>query len=117
MFCRNLAYNYWAWRHGLPDLFLWRKDAATQRVSATGTTPDGTNVVGGTASTRSCHVDNKVVPTEENETHREAYCKWVEVKGPGDSLSCAQEAWIDALVGAGADFFLLRVEDAAVLPA
>ncbi|CAM9642647.1 unnamed protein product, partial [Hapterophycus canaliculatus] len=75
-FCRNLASNYWAWRHGLPDLFLWH-----------------------------------------SETKREAYCRWVEVKGPGDSLSCAQEAWIDALVEAGADFVLLRVEDTAGLPA
>lgn len=44
-------------------------------------------------------------------------CKWVEVKGPGDDLSCAQEAWIDTLVGAGAEAVLLRVEDTATVAA
>ncbi|CAN0091155.1 unnamed protein product, partial [Scytosiphon promiscuus] len=133
--CRNLASNYWAWRHGLPDLFLWRRDAAARRaptkatvpadrlpaspmgVCATRPTSERPNVAGGVASTcRGPGVDEPILKGEA-ETKREACCKWVEVKGPGDSLSCAQEAWIDTLVGAGADFVLLRVEDNAVLPA
>lgn len=79
----------------MPDLFLWRKDAA--RLSRTSPSGDGGE-------------GDALCPSEETR------CQWIEVKGPGDSLSCTQEAWIDALVGAGADAVLLRVEDEAAAP-
>ncbi|CAM9441083.1 unnamed protein product [Ectocarpus fasciculatus] len=135
--CRNLASNYWAWRHGLPDLYLWRENAAAEQSDAAAATGNGpmegssgqdnaNDVVAGSApagppATVSLDKDSSSgggrmasVGDVEVLPRKEACCKWVEVKGPGDSLSCAQEAWIDALVGAGADFALLRVEDAAV---
>jgi Fanconi-associated nuclease 1 len=34
----------------------------------------------------------------------------VEVKGPGDSLSDSQRAWIDKLEAAGADIFVCHVK-------
>ncbi|CAM9253568.1 unnamed protein product [Ectocarpus sp. 12 AP-2014] len=136
--CRNLASNYWAWRHGLPDLFLWRENAAAEQAAtaATSSCPmagssdqDASDFVAdsdlaGSRATVSLDKDKKngggrMATTADVEVlpRKEACCKWVEVKGPGDSLSCAQEAWIDALVGAGADFALLRVEDAAAAAA
>ncbi|CAM9093791.1 unnamed protein product [Ectocarpus sp. 6 AP-2014] len=134
--CRNLASNYWAWRHGLPDLFLWRENAAAEQAAtaAASSSPmtgssdqDASDVVAdsdpaGSQATVSLDKDRKygggrMATTADVEVlpKKEACCKWVEVKGPGDSLSCAQEAWIDALVGAGADFAVLRVEDAAAM--
>lgn len=157
---RNLASNYWAWRHGLPDLFLWLDSATPEKaISATGTATTAHPIEGsssrdaaGVVAERARpakHQKNAIadaeggasvspppsstapgdggggcdgaVPTAGQTTavmpsKKEACCKWVEVKGPGDSLSCAQEAWIDTLVGAGADFVLLRVQDAAGLP-
>ncbi|CAB1114731.1 unnamed protein product [Ectocarpus sp. CCAP 1310/34] len=132
--CRNLASNYWAWRHGLPDLLLWRENAAAEQAAtaATSSCPmagssdqDASDFVAdpdpaGSRATVSLNNDKKnggdrMASTADIEVlpNRDARCKWVEVKGPGDSLSCAQEAWIDALVGAGADVALLRVEDDA----
>lgn len=35
----------------------------------------------------------------------------VEVKGPGDSLSWAQKAWIDRLVAAGVRVQVARIQD------
>lgn len=142
---RNLASNYWAWRHGLPDLFLWRDKATvaletqvSAAVVAAGggdgleSSPAGdaasvtaaqtkkmaqTKVAAESASASPSASGGGVVEVEAPEgPKREEGCKWIEVKGPGDSLSCAQEAWIDSLVRAGADFVLLRVEDAAGLP-
>lgn len=147
---RNLASNYWAWRHGLPDLFLWLDNATPEKeISSTPAGPIKSSSAqdsGGVVAKRTRPTDNKkvivdaegasassspsavsgdggggcdgVVPPLRQTVmpKKEACCKWVEVKGPGDSLSCAQEAWIDTLVGAGADFVLLRVEDAAGLP-
>lgn len=152
---RNLATNYWAWRHGLPDLFLWRKDAAASDgalASAIGGSDGGRRGnegrgnsggspvdIGGDRDTAPClsdavqvleHVgndtDGRSYPVSAQERRgtadseslnpplkNEAGCKWVEVKGPGDSLSCAQEAWIDTLVVAGAEAVLLRVEDSS----
>ncbi|CAM9669818.1 unnamed protein product [Ectocarpus sp. 8 AP-2014] len=132
--CRNLSSNYWAWRHGLPDLFLWRENAAAEQAATAATSSclmagssdqDASDFVAGSdpagsQATVSLDKDRKngggrMATTADVEVlpRKEACCKWVEVKGPGDSLSCAQEAWIDALVGAGADFAVLRVEDAA----
>ncbi|CAM9391306.1 unnamed protein product [Ectocarpus sp. 4 AP-2014] len=132
--CRNLASNYWAWRHGLPDLFLWRENASAEQAAAAATSScpmagasdqDANDFVAdsdpaGSRATVALGKGKKdgggrMAMTADIEVllRREACCKWIEVKGPGDSLSCAQEAWIDALVGAGADFVLLRVEDAA----
>lgn len=145
---RNLASNYWAWRHGLPDLFLWRKNATTTAAPGTVAHPprveqpresgaDAGEIAGGkssradaevaacTASSGLAEPSRQSSPGNDEDaegsrvadsvitTRREACCKWVEVKGPGDSLSCAQEAWIDTLVGAGAEAILLRVEDTA----
>lgn len=85
----------------MPDLFLWRKDAAS--------------LTGARASNVATYIGRKagVVGGDQGETSpkMETACQWVEVKGPGDSLSCYQEAWIDTLVTAGADAVLLRVED------
>lgn len=116
----------------MPDLFLWRKDAASDGgkaahpadplpapetgVCAAQTTPERPNVVDSKASTWTGRDVDEEARKGDSESKQEAYCKWVEVKGPGDSLSCAQEAWIDTLVGAGADFVLLRVEDTAASP-
>lgn len=128
---RNLASNYWAWRHGLPDLFLWRENSAAEQAAtaarASGPmagSKDASDFVANSdpaGSQATVYLDNdesgggQMATTVDVEVlpRKEACCKWVEVKGPGDSLSCAQEAWIDALVGSGADFALLRVEDAA----
>eukprot|EP00903_Cladosiphon_okamuranus_P012034 g11299.t1 len=141
--CRNLASNYWAWRHGLPDLFLWRDNvkvapdnaqlcsaAAAAAAAASGNSPLVADSTGATAAQVASTAQTVVAKAASTPASvggggwaeapeapkKEGGCKWVEVKGPGDSLSCAQEAWIDALVRAGADFVLLRVEDAAGLP-
>ncbi|CBJ25827.1 conserved unknown protein [Ectocarpus siliculosus] len=133
--CRNLASNYWAWRHGLPDLFLWRENAAAEQAATAETSrcpmagssdqdasdfgadsdPAGSQATVSLDKDRRKNGGGRMATTADVEVlpRKEACCKWVEVKGPGDSLSCAQEAWIDALVGAGADFAVLRVEDAA----
>lgn len=150
---RNLASNYWAWRHGLPDLFIWRKDAAAW-TSAGGDSGDPGGVKG-LSESKAISVHEKVVQitvgssnhdecpgyhdlstngnnggTGERPGHggseglrgnadveptvrRETRCQWLEVKGPGDSLSCYQEAWIDTLVRAGAEAVVLRIEDTA----
>lgn len=147
---RNLASNYWAWRHGLPDLFLWLDNATTAEQASTTAADliEGSSAqdTGGVVATPTRHTkSNKAivdaagtsassspskVPGSGGEGYgevappagqivvpkKEVCCKWVEVKGPGDRLSCAQEAWIDTLVRAGADFVLLRVEDTAGLP-
>lgn len=129
---RNLASNYWAWRHGLPDLFLWHETAvAAAAPTKPPEIPPAQHSAGGLAArmkpAETVVVDEECAApsrgdeglsggTTEGGGDKEALCKWVEVKGPGDSLSCAQEAWIDSLVGAGADFVLLRVEDSARLP-
>ena len=128
-FSRNLATNYWAWRHGLPDLFLWRKNAASRRdlspiTNYNGLTPEidppdserepsRSAVVGASMGGCSGDGDDQQAKGTDRVPQKEAGCKWVEVKGPGDDLSCAQEAWIDALVGAGAEAVLLRVKDSA----
>mmetsp|Transcript_20841 Transcript_20841/g.52787 ORF Transcript_20841/g.52787 Transcript_20841/m.52787 type:complete len:99 (+) Transcript_20841:3-299(+) len=36
--------------------------------------------------------------------------RFVEVKGPGDSLSNGQRAWLDKLLAAGADAFVCHVD-------
>ena len=139
---RNLSSNYWAWRHGLPDLFLWRKDAArtadpaalsvptgpTGSAEPAGSSPAQGRKGGAAPETNAVVVDVDAEPSlptaavanihDSRKGTRGvaaggAFCKWVEVKGPGDDLSCAQEAWIDTFVGAGAEAVLLRVEDAA----
>lgn len=133
-FSRNLASNYWAWRHGLPDLFLWRKDVAvtsgaaavesppclafeenSPRVKSPDFTPAVVVVKGGPSceAVVEAVVGGKIANGGTFVPKREGRCMWVEVKGPGDSLSCAQEGWMDTLVGAGAEAVLLRVEDTA----
>lgn len=152
---RNLASNYWAWRHGLPDLFLWRKDAVVRSAARAvlrgaennaeaagatderselpteGRTADGEGSSGST-SVRAATSAPKIIGrdvemrggapaiAEDGDSSQASrgmlWSKWVEVKGPGDNLSCAQEAWIDALVGAEAEAILLRVEDTSAAP-
>ncbi|CAM9955727.1 unnamed protein product, partial [Choristocarpus tenellus] len=124
--CRKLASNYWAWRHGLPDLFLWKRGEGvtggednSEGVLSGGSGDDGYGGGQGDtgASVGQDDVQGGVKGPDGNEDHpaevEPGACKWIEVKGPGDSLSCFQEAWIDVLVGAGADFTVLWVEDGA----
>lgn len=152
---RNLASNYWAWRHGLPDLFLWREDVVVRSAARTvlrgaennaeaagateercelpteGRIADGEGSSGSTsvrAATSASRIIGRGVEmggdapaiAEDGDGFQAGrgmlWSKWVEVKGPGDHLSCAQEAWIDALVGAGAEAILLRVEDTSATP-
>ena len=129
----------------MPDLFLWRKDAASAADSAALnalTGPHGSAESAGSSpaeggkggaapetATIVVDVDAEASPPTAAVVNKcdsgrgagvvagEAFCKWVEVKGPGDNLSCAQEAWIDTLVGAGAEVVLLRVEDTAATAA
>lgn len=115
----------------MPDLFLWRKKEASSpiipptskpdRVAPGQTRPIASGCLGPSRLSvfdrsnggGSGDFDHRETKHTSAVPGREAICKWVEVKGPGDSLSGAQEAWLDSLIGAGADALVLRVEDSA----
>ena len=46
---------------------------------------------------------------EQEETHWKYAVKWVEVKGPRDRLSSRQEAWIEVLLGVGAEVEVCKI--------
>ena len=78
---------------GMPDLLLWkvgREDSASHKKS------DDAGGAGrgaeGDAARLCCQA------------------RWVEVKGPGDSLRASQKAWLSRLVQMGADVQVLYVE-------
>jgi len=75
--CECYSSNFNAWWGGLPDLLCWR--AASSTTSAD--------------SDASSHCE--VAATAGYEAFEVAL---IEVKGPNDSLSCRQHAWIDKLV-------------------
>lgn len=115
----------------MPDLFLWRKNVASCPIFSPTSKPDRVApgqtkaVASGCLGPSSSSVFDSSNgggsgDCDHRETKRmfavpgsEVKCKWVEVKGPGDSLSGAQDAWLDTLIGAGADAVVLRVEDSA----
>jgi VRR-NUC domain len=128
---RTLASNYWAWRHGLPDLFLWRHSSSTDNnnsSSSSSTSDEGGNSVsssssisgtGGNSSSVNDHssssssINNSSSSSSSSSNSAASQCVFAEVKGPGDSLSHAQSAWIDKLLAAGATVELVKVEKAA----
>jgi VRR-NUC domain len=140
---RTLAGNYWAWRHGLPDLFLWRHSSSTSNDDASNSsvsTGDNYSNNGNSSSTNtdsnsssnsssvrgssSSNGDSGSSSTVHNSSSSSSnsssssassasLCVFAEVKGPGDSLSHAQSAWIDKLLAAGATVELVKVEKAA----
>mmetsp|Transcript_31173 Transcript_31173/g.60751 ORF Transcript_31173/g.60751 Transcript_31173/m.60751 type:complete len:218 (+) Transcript_31173:119-772(+) len=82
--CQNLAKDYSYWSGGLPDLFLWRRQAKGQLKEL-----------------------EQREQTELKETNRQEegtpepsnlwQVKLVEVKGPRDTLSTQQKAWLELL--------------------
>jgi hypothetical protein len=87
--CRLYAESYGTWAGGLPDLLVWRRR------------------------------DNFQIPTSQPASYydddlaSECNQRWevrlVEVKGPGDSLSHRQRAWIDRLVEWGVSVCVCHV--------
>jgi VRR-NUC domain len=111
---RTLAGNYWAWRHGLPDLFLWRHSISDNNDNTTSSSvsTDNSNSNGSSSSNGNSGISN-VYNISSNRGSDASQCVFAEVKGPGDSLSHAQSAWIDKLLAAGATVELVKVEKAA----
>ena len=100
--CRLYAESYETWAGGLPDLLIWRpprqqqhaqqhqpSDAAAPGTTAVGTAPSATAV------SAAAGVELAAGAWD---------VRLVEVKGPGDSLSHRQRAWIDRLLGWGCPF-------------
>lgn len=95
MICALFAENYKAWNGGLPDLMLWRVAPAKTAKPVIGVNnPSETQGL----SSSSSHAD-KTMET-----------RFIEVKGPGDSLSERQKAWIDKLTQVGANITVCNVK-------
>lgn len=99
--CRLYAENYGTWGGGLPDLLLWRRCQRSK----------GTHVhatLSGAERDADYHEGER-----QREAERGTDTTWevrlVEVKGPGDSLSHRQRAWIDRLVGWGVSVCVCHV--------
>jgi VRR-NUC domain len=123
---RILAGNYWAWRHGLPDLFLWRHSSSSSnddtssssvstgdRYSSSNLASSSSSSNGHSGSRSSVHNSSSNSSFSSVSGSCASQCVFAEVKGPGDSLSHAQSAWIDKLLAAGASVELVKVEKAA----
>ena len=97
--CRLYAENYDTWCGGLPDLLVWRR-RQSQVTHMHFPTP-------GADRAAAYHERETERETEWTDTTWEV--RLVEVKGPGDSLSHRQRAWIDRLVGWGVSVCVCHV--------
>lgn len=105
--CRLYAESYDTWAGGLPDLLVWRRHQLPRIDFQTPT--DGINRTVGHVGNLPISIHSSADSVENHVGSARWEVRLVEVKGPGDSLSHRQRAWIDRLVGWGVSVCVCHV--------
>eukprot|EP01046_Picozoa_sp_COSAG06_P016241 COSAG06_NODE_1069_length_10828_cov_22.835493_9_plen_476_part_00 len=108
--CRLYAESYETWAGGLPDLLIWRPPQHQHRQEQKPSDAVVAGTAAAAAGTPAAAAAATAVSAADVESAAGAWdVRLVEVKGPGDSLSHRQRAWIDRLVGWGVSVCVCHV--------
>lgn len=112
-----MAHDVAAWSAGLPDLLLWRDVPSDDGDSGDGVAENERTLLDddydpSVEEDEEKNKEGKSNGTASGDPDTRPTALLVEVKGPGDRLSCRQEAWIGHLVRAGVNVEVCHVREA-----